>query len=168
MSSWLLKNTVNININSGWRCAFSFRDTSASPVINPMAFHYSDSNIRKSHNVIVEREMSRPVTSLGHQWGRRDFWEEAKFFKLQSSSFKLCSTHFSRGGGKIPCAFPCYGPANVIRHAVITVRAAVANLMLSGGWKILAGRSCRTPTKRSHEPPLGIQLNCVDIVVGAS
>jgi len=33
---------------------------------------------------------ARPVTSLGHQVGRRVFWEGPKIFKL-------CPTHFSRG-----------------------------------------------------------------------
>ena len=35
----------------------------------------------------------RPVTSLGRQEEQRVFWEGSKFFKL-------CPTHFSRGGGK--------------------------------------------------------------------
>jgi len=45
----------------------------------------------------------KPITSLGHQLGRRVFWG-AHFFKL-------CSTHFSRWGRKnllwrgfAPCA----------------------------------------------------------------
>jgi len=37
---------------------------------------------------------TRPATSLGHQVGRRVFWEGPKFFKL-------CPTHFSREGEKL-------------------------------------------------------------------
>jgi len=56
--------------------------------------------------------MTRPVTSLGHQEGRRVFWEGPKFFKL-------CPTHFPRGGFA-PCAPPGYGPGydNEIAFAV--------------------------------------------------
>jgi len=37
---------------------------------------------------------------------------------------------------------------------VITVRAAVENVMLFRLYKIFVGRSCSTPTNHSHEPPL--------------
>jgi len=49
-----------------------------------------------------------PVTSLGHQEGRRVFWEGPNFWTM-SNIFKLCPTHFSRGsenfsrGGFAPC-----------------------------------------------------------------
>ena len=42
-------------------------------------------------------------TSLEHQVGRRVFWDGPKFFKL-------CPTHFSRGGIASPVP-PGYGPA---------------------------------------------------------
>jgi len=44
----------------------------------------------KMANKTVKRTAgtSRPVTSLGHQSGRRIFWEGPKFFKV-------CPTHFS-------------------------------------------------------------------------
>ena len=41
----------------------------------------------------------RPVTSLGHQEGRRVFWG-AQIFWTVSNSFKLRPTHFSRGSEK--------------------------------------------------------------------
>jgi len=41
------------------------------------------------------RSRTRPVTSLGHQVGRRVFREEPQFFKL-------CPTHFSRGAIRPP------------------------------------------------------------------
>ena len=41
--------------------------------------------------------VTRPVTSLGLQDGRRVFWERAKIFELCPIYFRLCPTHFSRG-----------------------------------------------------------------------
>ena len=50
---------------------------------------------------------SRPVASLGHQAGRRVFWEGHKFFKL-------CPTHFPRERKLFQGGFPppSYGPGN--------------------------------------------------------
>jgi len=45
----------------------------------------------------------RPVTTLGHQWGQRVFWEWPTFFKL----FKLCPTHFFWWASP-----PGYGPGS--------------------------------------------------------
>jgi len=42
----------------------------------------------------------RPVTSVGHQEGKRVFWEEAQFFWTVSNSFKRCPANFSRGDEK--------------------------------------------------------------------
>ena len=50
----------------------------------------------------------RPVTSLGHQAGRRVFWEGPK-------SVKQCPTHFSRGSEKF-----CSGSEASPRPALIT------------------------------------------------
>jgi len=43
------------------------------------------------HTPKIACSYTRPVTSLRHQMGQRVFWEGPKFFKL-------CPTHFSRGG----------------------------------------------------------------------
>jgi len=59
--------------------------------------------------------ITRPVTSLGHQVGRRVFWEGLKFFKPCPIVLKICQTHFYRGvknfarGASPP---PGYGPVN--------------------------------------------------------
>jgi len=55
----------------------------------------------------------KPVTSLGHQEGRRVFWEWPKFFKL-------CPTPFSRRGelfcrGRSPPSSPGYGPGQTVQ-----------------------------------------------------
>jgi len=42
---------------------------------------------------------------------------------------------------------------------VMTVRAAVENLMLFSLYKICVGRSCSTSTNHSHEPPLVTNKN---------
>ena len=39
---------------------------------------------------------------------------------------------------------------------VITVRAAVENVMLFSFYRIFVGKSCITPMNHSHEPPLVI------------
>ena len=53
--------------------------------------------------------ISRPVTSLGHQVGRRVFWEGPTFFKLGP-------IHFSRGGKFLGVLLPPgYGPANIVK-----------------------------------------------------
>ena len=57
------------------------------------------------------RLRTRPVTSLGHQEGRRVFWEGPNFFFAVSNIFKLYPTHFSRGtknflGGLRPLPAP--------------------------------------------------------------
>jgi len=58
----------------------------------------------------------RPVTSLGHQGGRRVFWEGDKFFKLCPIVSKYVRHIFSRGGeifsrgGFAPLRPPGYGP----------------------------------------------------------
>jgi len=63
--------------------------------------------------------MSRPVTSLGQQWGEK-FSERSPNFLNMSNSFKLYPTHFSRGEKKLsrgdlaPLRTPSYGPANEI------------------------------------------------------
>jgi len=45
--------------------------------------------------------LRRPITSLGHQEGRRVFREGPKFLNYTTSNiFELCPTHFSRGGRK--------------------------------------------------------------------
>jgi len=45
---------------------------------------------------------TRPVASLGRQDGRRVFWEGPRFFKL-------CPTHFFRGGKIFSAPHPSYG-----------------------------------------------------------
>ena len=51
--------------------------------------------------------LRRPITSLGHQKGRRVFREGPNFLNYTMSSiFELCLTHFSRGGLRLPCAPP--------------------------------------------------------------
>ena len=61
----------------------------------------------KHWRVVRKISWTRPVTSLGHQGGRRVFWEGPKFLKL-------CPTHFSRGWRKKlqgVLISPGYGPA---------------------------------------------------------
>jgi len=60
-------------------CAYNFRDISASPVIHPMESHSNKSSIRKFHNWIVGKEISRPVTNLGHQRGEEIFERSPNF-----------------------------------------------------------------------------------------
>jgi len=58
--------------------------------------------------------VSRPVTSLGHQEGRKVFCG-AQIFLTMANSFQLCPTHLSRGGKKFSregFAPPGYGPAS--------------------------------------------------------
>jgi len=55
-------NKLNVVTCVGLICAYKFKDASATPVIQPMACHCNNSNLRKSHNYIVEREMSYVIT----------------------------------------------------------------------------------------------------------
>jgi len=63
----------------------------------------------------IKRRANKPVTSLGHQAGRKLFGGD-QIFKSMSNSFKLCPTHFFRGAknfveGEAPMCPPGYGPA---------------------------------------------------------
>jgi len=63
------------------------------------------------------RDITRPVTSLGQQEGRRVFWEGPKYFELCPVLFKFVQNIFPGGekiftrGGFAP---PGYGPAHYI------------------------------------------------------
>jgi len=46
------------------------------------------------------RSWTRIATSLGHQGGKRVFWEDLKF--TTPNTFKVCPTHFSRTGDSLP------------------------------------------------------------------
>jgi len=56
-------------------------------------------NAHKAHKKTFDFLLciDRPVTSLGHQEGRRVFREGSKFFELCPIFLNLCPTHFSRG-----------------------------------------------------------------------
>jgi len=55
------------------------------------------------HSTVCKPFADRPVTSLGHQGGRRVFWEGLKFLKLCPTHFSRWSEKFCRGSF-VPCA----------------------------------------------------------------
>jgi len=79
----------------------------------------------------------RPVTNLGHQVGRRVFWEEPKFFKVCRIVSNYAQHIFPREekkiwGGILPhCTPPGYGPAyNQRRLTIELIRQARYNRLL--------------------------------------
>ena len=80
----------------------------------------------------------RPVTSLGHQEGRRVFWG-AQISWIISNIFKLYPTHFSRGAKNI------LGEASPLLHPLVT---GLLPGMMGGGFNTIGKRDYNSEQRR--------------------
>ena len=103
---------------------------------------------------------TRPVTSLGHQEGRKSFLRGAQIFWTMSNNFKRCPTHFSRGGRKFlsgglaPLNPPwlCAWSTLCRRWKRRRFRKFSTKYHAKATWTVLLAWSCRWQLYNSYAP----------------
>ena len=107
---------------------------------------------------------NRPVTSLGHQWGRRVFWEWHNFFKLCPVLSNYVQ-HIFPGRAKIflgglrPPRSPGYGPVHTVRHVYLTTMTVL--LMWQTQHFILTVSSPEGPIATSKKIPCHFVMHSI-------
>ena len=92
-----------------------------------LSFHldiYSGTPLARPHT-------GRPVNCLGHQVGRRVFWDGSKFFKIMSNNFKLISNTFFHGGQE---RFQGASPSAPLVTGLPTGRQSIGRVSGAAGW----------------------------------